>query len=135
MLVRRRAALCGIISLIVLLSGCWAKPHRIGVWQGNIIQQTALDSVTVGMTREQVDYLLGTPVVRQPFDKQRWDYLYLYQPGEGEPTRRLVSIYFEGEKVARIEGDLKAPGAEKPTEEEEALDLTKNLPEAITPGN
>lgn len=135
MLIHRRAAFCGLMSLIVLLPGCWAKPHRIGVWQGNVIQQTALDDVTIGMTREQVDYLLGTPIVKQPFNKQRWDYVYLYQPGEGDPTRRLVSIYFESETVARIEGDLKAPGAEKLTEEEESLDLSKDLPEPLTPGN
>ena len=114
-----------LICLSATQTGC-IRPYKIGVWQGNALEQKAIETVKVGMTKEQVHFLLGTPMSNNPFDNERWDYLYLYQPGNAKPYRRLISIIFDGDKVTRIEGDIKPP--EKPDEGTEALDIGKKLP-------
>ena len=114
------------ILLVSLLQTSCIKPHKIGVWQGNALEQRAIDGVKPGMTREQVHFLLGTPMTKNPFNANRWEYLYLFQPGDGDPYRRLISVVFEGETVARIEGDITPP--KKPDEGTEALDISKKLP-------
>lgn len=115
MVIKHPLRIIGLIGLAFLLSACWLKPYKLNVTQGNRFVQSKLERVEPGMTREQVEFLLGTPVIVDPFRKQRWDYLYLWQPGYGEPIRRMVSIYFsEDDRVTRIEGDLKySPGGEE----------------------
>jgi outer membrane protein assembly factor BamE len=123
-----RPAVVGLVSLVLLLSGCWPRPYKLNITQGNRFVQSKLEHVEPGMTREQVEYLLGAPVVIEPFQKNRWDYLYLWQPGYGQPIRRMVSIYFsDDDRVTRIEGDLKYTLA--PDEKEEKIDPSKPLPE------
>lgn len=128
MLKHCRPAVLGLVSLALLLSGCWPRPYKLDITQGNRFVQSKLEHVEPGMTREQVEFLLGAPVVIEPFQKNRWDYLYLWQPGYGEPIRRMVSIYFSDEgRVTRIEGDLKFTLG--PEEKEEKIDPSEPLPE------
>jgi outer membrane protein assembly factor BamE len=123
-----RPAVVGLVSLVLLLSGCWPRPYKLNITQGIRFVQSKLEHVEPGMTREQVEYLLGAPVVIDPFQKNRWDYLYLWQPGYGQPIRRMVSIYFsDDDRVTRIEGDLKYTLV--PEEKEEKIDPSKPLPE------
>ena len=71
--------------------------------QGNLLKQEDLDQVTVGMTRNQVRFLLGTPMVDDPFHSGRWDYLYFLTIGREKATyKRWVSIYFENDVVSQI---------------------------------
>jgi outer membrane protein assembly factor BamE len=117
-----------IVSLICLLSACWLKPYKLNITQGNRFVQSKLERVEPGMTREQVEFLLGAPVIVDPFRQDRWDYLYLWQPGYGEPIRRMVSVYFSDDnRVTRIEGDLKF--SPTPEETQEQIDPSEPLPE------
>lgn len=129
MLKHCRPAVLGLVSLALLLSGCWPRPYKLDITQGNRFVQSKLEHVEPGMTREQVEFLLGAPVVIEPFQKNRWDYLYLWQPGYGQPIRRMVSIYFsDDDRVTRIEGDLKyTPGGEDKKQKE--VDPSEPLPE------
>ncbi len=98
-----RAALSLILVLGVLLgsAGCVYRPT---IQQGNLLKSEDVDQVTVGMTRSQVRYLLGTPMVADPFDPQRWDYIYTLQRGrERHRDRAHYIVHFEGDKVSRIE--------------------------------
>jgi outer membrane protein assembly factor BamE len=95
------------LSLIMVLSfalgsaGCVYRPT---IQQGNLLKSEDVDQVTVGMTRSQVRYLLGTPMVADPFDPQRWDYIYTLQRGrESHRDRAHYIVHFEGDKVSRIE--------------------------------
>jgi len=74
------------------------------VQQGNYLEGKTVDQLQVGMTRTQVRYLLGTPLVPDCFDKDRWDYVYYFQHGRhrAQPERRLV-VYFKDDKVTRFE--------------------------------
>jgi outer membrane protein assembly factor BamE len=100
---RRRSTLAALATLLAALSlgGC---VYRIDVQQGNYLEGKAVDQLQVGMTRTQVRYLLGTPLVPDVFDKDRWDYLYYFRHGRHRPNdpRRLV-VYFKDDKVTRFE--------------------------------
>jgi outer membrane protein assembly factor BamE len=92
-----------------LLALCLAGPgagcvYRMNIQQGNYLQPSTVDQLQVGMTRSQVRYLLGTPMVPDAFDDDRWDYLYYMKKGRlREPEQRHLTVFFENDKVARIE--------------------------------
>ncbi len=95
-----------------LTAGSSACVYRINIQQGNFLDQTAVEQVKVGMTRSQVHYLLGTPMVADSFNKERWDYIYYLKKGRTKHVdSRRVTVYFDGEKVAKLD---------KPTAEEAA---------------
>jgi outer membrane protein assembly factor BamE len=78
--------------------------YRINIQQGNFLDQAAVEQVKPGMTRSQVRYLLGTPMVADPFNKERWDYIYYLKRGRTlHVDSRRVTVYFDGEKVARLD--------------------------------
>jgi outer membrane protein assembly factor BamE len=100
---RRRSTLAALAALLAALAlgGC---VYRVDVQQGNYLEGKAVDQLQVGMTRTQVRYLLGTPLVPDVFAKDRWDYLYYFRHGRHRPNdpRRLV-VYFKDDKVTRFE--------------------------------
>src|SRR5271170_7491301 len=73
-----RGMTLGLITAATLLSGC---VYRVNIQQGNYLEGRTVDQLQVGMTRSQVRYLLGTPMVPDAFDKERWDYLYYFKIG------------------------------------------------------
>ena len=81
-------------------SGC---VYRQTIAQGNLVKQEDLDQVEVGMTRNQVRFLLGTPMIDDPFHKDRWDYIYYLKIAREDATfKRWISIYFEEGLVSEI---------------------------------
>ncbi|MGO8857245.1 MAG: outer membrane protein assembly factor BamE [Steroidobacteraceae bacterium] len=104
----------------VLASAC---VYRINIQQGNYLDQAAVDQVKAGMTRSQVRYLLGTPLASDPFTKERWDYIYYLKKGRSNHVdSRRVTVYFDGEKVAKLD---KPTGAEAAAQEK-SLSQIKN---------
>jgi outer membrane protein assembly factor BamE len=90
-------------------------PHRIEIQQGNFISQEMVDQLKPGMTRDQVRFALGTPLMTDMFHAERWDYLFVRQRANSrEVERRRISIFFAGDKLARVEGDIVASGAAPP---------------------
>ncbi len=83
-----------------MCSGC---VYRASISQGNLIKQEDLDQVEVGMTRNQIRFLLGTPMIDDPFHADRWDYVYYLKVGRKDAGfKRWVSILFENEVVSEI---------------------------------
>jgi outer membrane protein assembly factor BamE len=98
-----RAALVLYLVLAALLGsgGCVYRPN---IQQGNLLKTEDVDQVTAGMTRSQVRYVLGTPMVADPFNPQRWDYVYTLQRGRSSKVDRAhFVVWFEGDKVSRVE--------------------------------
>ena len=92
-----------------LACGC---VYRINIQQGNFLDQAAVEQVKPGMTRSQVRYLLGTPMVADPFNHERWDYIYYLKKGRSRHVdSRRVTVYFEGEKVAKLDKPTAAEAA------------------------
>jgi outer membrane protein assembly factor BamE len=107
-----------IILMIFLLAGCKQvpmlpslTPYKIDVQQGNYVNQQMVAKLKPGMTRAQVRFILGTPLVVDPFRTDRWDYVYLLNK-RGEVTeQRRIAVIFEQDKLKRIEGDVVAASA------------------------
>ena len=103
-----------ILSLATLLlaaslGGC---VYRMDVQQGNYLEGKAVDQLQVGMTRTQVRYLLGTPMVPDVFNKDRWDYLYYFEHGHlRRPAQRHLVVFFKEDKVASFDRDNVPEGA------------------------
>jgi outer membrane protein assembly factor BamE len=88
--------------------------YRINIQQGNFLKQTDVDQVQAGMTRSQVRYLLGTPMVADSFNKERWDYIYYLKKGRTRHVdSRRVTVYFDGDKVARLDKPTDAVAAQQ----------------------
>ena len=100
-----RKFLIALLSTMTLslAAGC---VYQASLSQGNLLKQTDLDQVKVGMTRNQVRFLLGTPMIDDPFHEERWDYVYYLKVGREDATfKRWVSIYFDGDTVSEIVDD------------------------------
>lgn len=81
-------------------------PYRIDIRQGNYISQEMVAQLRPGMTRDQVRFILGTPLVTDLFHAERWDYIYRFKPGRGEVQQRRLAVFFEDNKLARLAGDV-----------------------------
>jgi outer membrane protein assembly factor BamE len=94
------------------LSSCVIAPHKMDVQQGNYIDQDMIAKLKPEMTRSQVRFLLGTPLLADTFHPERWDYLYLdRQRGKLRQERRLT-LWFDGDKLKRAVTDT--PGGPAP---------------------
>jgi len=99
------------VMLLLIAVGAGACVHKPYIQQGNYLETKDVDQVTTGMTRSQVRYLLGTPMISDPFTAQRWDYIYTLKRGrERKIDRAHFVVFFADEKVARVER-LDAPEA------------------------
>jgi len=97
----RRAMILFAFGALLAGSGC---VYRLDIQQGNLLDIEQIDQVQLGMTRSQVRYLLGTPMINDPFAALRWDYVFTYQRGrKREIDRGHFVVYFEGDAVARVE--------------------------------
>jgi len=100
----RRIRLLATAALLAVSLGTSGCVYRMVVQQGNFLDGRQVSQVQVGMTRGQVRFLLGTPMLPDAFDRDRWDYLYtLDAPRIKDKTRQRLTIFFAEDKVARIE--------------------------------
>ncbi|MDD9980265.1 MAG: outer membrane protein assembly factor BamE [Gammaproteobacteria bacterium] len=80
--------------------------YRIDIQQGNIVDREMLDQLEIGMEPRKVRFILGTPLLVDPFNQNRWDYFYTLRHGSGEEVGQRVSVYFVDDRLARIEDHL-----------------------------
>lgn len=102
------ACAAAVLACTLLLAGCaFPGVYRIDIPQGNIITQEMIDQLRPGLTKRQVTFILGTPLIRDTFDQDRWDYLYSYQPGGGERVQERITVFFdENGELTHFEGDF-----------------------------
>ena len=109
----------GVAALLVaaLLPGCKSMtmevpkipgvtPYRMVIQQGNFISQEMVAQLKPGMSKEQVRFVLGTPLVTDIFHSDRWDYVFYREAADGKREQRNLSVVFEQDKLARVLGDL-----------------------------
>jgi outer membrane protein assembly factor BamE len=103
-----------VILVAALLAGCQQLPtlpglfaHKIDIQQGNYVTQDMVAKLKPGMTRSQVRFALGTPLVVDPFRNDRWDYVYVMQKRGKIVEQRRIAVIFENDALARLEGDVK----------------------------
>ena len=92
-----------LLVLVLPLCAC-ELVYKLPTRQGNVIEQKELDALAIGMNRDQVKFLLGTPIAASVFRNDRWDYVGYYKNPRGKVFSRTVSLYFEGDSLVRMEG-------------------------------
>ena|SRR3982751_6675503 len=126
-----RARILTLVAL--LLAGCSSVPslpYKIEVQQGNVITQEMVDKLKPGMTRSQVRFVLGSPMISDAFHDNRWDYVYrLEQEGRLVEQRKLV-VFFEDDKLVRIGGNFSQVAFSRP--EPSPAAQPSSLPESKT---
>ena len=107
----------GLIILPLLLTGCssprtWTVPdfssHKIEIQQGNVVTKEMVAKLKPGMTRSQVRFVLGTPLLIDPFRTDRWDYVYTLEKQGDLAEQRQFRVFFENDKAVRFEGEMAA---------------------------
>jgi outer membrane protein assembly factor BamE len=99
----------GIILLTLLLASCDSfyipllTPYKMDIRQGNYVTQDMRDKLKLGMTKPQVRYVLGTPLIMDPFHADRWDYVYRFEHEGKLMDKHNLTLYFEGDKLVRME--------------------------------
>ncbi len=100
---RKILSLTVIVTTLLLVSGC---VYQAALSQGNLLEQEDVDQVTLGMTRGQIRFLLGTPMIDDPFHENRWDYVYYLRVGRDKAIfKRWISIYFVNDNVSEVISD------------------------------
>jgi len=89
-------------------------PYRMVIQQGNFISQEMVSQLKPGMSKEQVRFILGTPLVTDIFHADRWDYVFYRESADGKREQRNLSVLFENSKLVRVLGDLMPPEAATP---------------------
>jgi outer membrane protein assembly factor BamE len=100
----RRAIM--IVCCILASSGCaeWLpEAHRLDLQQGNTIKLEQLESIQLGMTKDEVRKIMGSPMLSDPFHEQRWDYIYRFIPNKGFERKSLLTLYFEDDRLIKID--------------------------------
>lgn len=83
----------------------FVKPYKVDIQQGNFVTQQEVARLQVGMTREQVKFIMGTPLLNSPFHSNRWDYVYRLLKADGSAVQYRYTVIFENDKVARHGGE------------------------------
>ncbi|AMO58219.1 membrane protein [Endozoicomonas montiporae] len=116
---QKTPALTAALLSAALLAGCASSTdsgsrlisfpgaYKIDIQQGTVITQEMVDQLRPGMTRSQVQYVMGSPLLEDAFDRDRWDYVYSMQPGGGKRTQQTLTIFFKDDKLVSVQGDLR----------------------------
>jgi len=107
-----------IAFFLLLLSAC--SVHKIDIQQGNVITQEMFEKLKIGMDKKRVEGTLGTPLIVDPFHRDRWDYVYIYEAGDTDERQSAhLTVYFENNRLSKIdvqsalpkESEVKKPGS------------------------
>jgi outer membrane protein assembly factor BamE len=94
---------------LAMTSGCAGrrftlKPYKLNIQQGNYLEADDIERVNEGMTRSQVRFLLGTPMIADAFNEHRWDYVFYLKLGSsGDVVQSRMTVFFEGDTVSKVE--------------------------------
>ena len=99
---------------LIALAGCsFPGVYKIDIQQGNVVTQDMIDQLRPGMTRRQVRFIMGNPLLTDTFHANRWDYLYSMQPGGRQRLQERVSLSFDdNDQLAGLAGDF-LPGVSR----------------------
>ena len=136
--------LAGTALLVAIFSGCSSVPrivseYKIDIQQGNVLTQDMVSQLKPGLTKDQVRFVLGTPVLMDMFHANRWDYVYRFQKGGASTVemRKFSTFFDESGRLARVSGDVMAVQAEDmssiPESKVREIDLGSIGEDAVAP--
>jgi len=103
-----------------ILTGCSylpAFPYRIDIQQGNVVTEEMIIKLKTGMTRSQVRFVLGSPLITDAFHHNRWDYIYRFAPKGQLMEEKRLTVFFENDRLVKIDGDFPVPATFAESEE------------------
>ena len=117
---RKMSYITTLVVAVLLTGGCTnglnaLKLYRVPVQQGNIVTQEMIDKIKPGMTKSQVAFVLGEPVLKDPFNDSKWIYIYSIEVPGLFTQKTRTTLFFDGNELKSIGGDL-APSEGKETE-------------------
>ncbi|MBI3479355.1 MAG: outer membrane protein assembly factor BamE [Nitrosomonadales bacterium] len=115
---RIKIILLALVLFAPLLSSCGI--YKMDIRQGNLVTQDMRDKLKLGMTKQQVRYVLGTPMIHDAFHGNRWDYVYRLEHNRKLVEQQGLTLYFEGDNLVRIVDD-NPPVETAPTKVEEQV--------------
>ena len=95
--------------LLCAVAGCGSNfgfpgVYRINVEQGNVVNEEMVEKLRPGLNKRQVRYIMGTPLIEDSFHADRWDYRYLLRNGTETLMETRLTLWFDGDELARAEG-------------------------------
>jgi outer membrane protein assembly factor BamE len=113
-----------IVLLGFILLGCsnlqFPGIYRQPIEQGNIITQDMVDQLKPGMSRSQVEYIMGTSLLKDSFNEHRWDYVYTLRKSDLSREQKELTVFFDGDKMKYFTGDFEQTPVEKESNPKEA---------------
>jgi outer membrane protein assembly factor BamE len=96
-----------LLILGALMAATQACVFQVDVQQGNLLEDNDIEAVQIGMTRSQIRFLLGTPIIADSFHQDRWDYMYYFKKGRRPAVdRSWLIVWFDGDRVREIQRDV-----------------------------
>jgi len=92
-----------LITSIMLFLTSACSVYKIDIRQGNVLEPKSIDKLKVGMTKQQVLFIMGDPLLKDPFHTSRWDYVHMLTPGGGKTLRKQFTLYFDADRLSRID--------------------------------
>ncbi len=96
--------------ILLILTGCsdlkfpWV--YRISIDQGNIITQDMVNQLKPGLSKSQVQFVMGSALITDTFNENRWDYVYTMETGKGVRTQQRLTVFFQDDKLSGLTGDF-----------------------------
>lgn len=101
---RKYVLACSLMFALVLPACSYLTPYKVDIQQGNIVPPEAVAKLKPGLSRNEVKNLLGTPLLTDIYHADRWDYVYRSRKGWSVEDQRKLSVYFDKDVLARVEG-------------------------------
>ena len=98
-----------LLSVLLLSSCSIPRIFQVVISQGNLVDQEMLDKLEIGMTESQVKFVMGTPLISDTFNPNRWDYFTSVTQGENSFTNQKITLYFKDNKLVSWEGEIDTP--------------------------
>lgn len=100
--------------------------YKLDIEQGNMIDQSMVNQLRPGMTKRQVLYIMGSPMLTDKFHENRWDYVYSKAPSGEDREQKRISLFFKGDNLIGVQGDFRPGGAEAAkNSQESSIELPK----------
>jgi len=123
-----------LVALLALTACSLPVFFRVPVVQGNIVTAENVGKLERGMTRRQVAYVMGTPLVKANFEKDRWDYVFYYRDPRAHVRKSELNLFFVNDKLSEIEGDEAYENQVGTASGTRGVLDDEPLPSSITPG-
>jgi outer membrane protein assembly factor BamE len=118
----QKALLLTITSLVLIIStGCsyikFPGVYTLDIQQGNIVTQDMVNQLKPGMTKRQVRFVLGTPLIADTFEQDRWEYYYSLRDAKKNTTKETMTVFFKEDKLVKFTGDFRAEAGDSQASE------------------